>query len=274
MENLLSIKNRIITVESIVKATNAMKMVTTVKLSRVNHINKHSRDCSDKLFEVLQRIMGFMIFKQELDEDHWLLPREEGNTLLLVFSTNQGFCGSFNQSIVNEAKKHITPKVITKIFGSKGASLSPDGLVEIPDRFDISSFSEIVCNVIVDCLKRYRLSRIIVVSGYFKNVLVQEVKSIQIFPFIPVGLPKYTQIDESAVDMIDALFLAYISKLFNAIITAHIVSELSARTIAMDNSVRNAKDMHKALSVLYNKTRQSKITQELTEIVASMESVQ
>ena len=52
MENLKVIKDRIKTVGSIIKATNAMKMVSTVKLARVNNINKCSKQCAEILFDM------------------------------------------------------------------------------------------------------------------------------------------------------------------------------------------------------------------------------
>jgi len=42
---------------------------------------------------------------------------------------------------------------------------------------------------------------------------------------------------------------------------------------AMDNATANANDMLKKLDLLYNRARQSKITQDITEIVGGAEAL-
>lgn len=276
MENLKAIKDRIGTVESIIKATNAMKMVATVKLSRINSVNGYSKDCCKRLFDMLSLIIGNMVFDQKLDNNSWLLPEKDGRPLILIMSTNQGFCGGFNQSVAEEAGKVLSShkEPIIKIFGKKAAFLSPSSLVEIEDRFNIQQFSSEVAEIVVKHLKNDKISKIIVVSGRFKNVLVQHAEPTEIFPFKIEAKPEYVKTDGNEMELAENLFEMYIKKLCNALISEHIVSELSARTMAMDNSVRNAKDMFRSLSMMYNRSRQAKITQELTEIVSSMECVQ
>ncbi len=275
MEGLKTIKNRIATVESIMKATNAMKMVSTVKLSRMNNINKFAEECADKLSSMLSLLMGNLLFEQQLGENHWLIPKSSGKTLLLVLSTDQGFCGGFNQSVVEEYKKCIQrkSKTIVKIFGEKVAFISPKDVVSIPNRLDIPQFANVMCDIIISHLKTNQISKIIVISGYVKNVLVQKARALQIFPLKTSDKLEYVKVDGDEKDMLNALFEAYINKLCTAIITKHTVAELSARTMAMDNSSKNANDMHQSLNVMYNRIRQAKITQELTEIISSMECI-
>lgn len=45
-------------------------------------------------------------------------------------------------------------------------------------------------------------------------------------------------------------------------------SEQSARMAAMDNATKNAEDMIRRLTLLYNRTRQAVITRELIEIIS------
>jgi F-type H+-transporting ATPase subunit gamma len=52
-----------------------------------------------------------------------------------------------------------------------------------------------------------------------------------------------------------------------------VASENGARMQAMDNATSNAEAMIDSLSLLYNRARQSSITQELTEIIAGADAV-
>ena len=54
--------------------------------------------------------------------------------------------------------------------------------------------------------------------------------------------------------------------LFGALVESF-CSEQNARMTAMDSSTKNAREMLRALSLVYNRVRQSAITQEITEIV-------
>jgi len=50
--------------------------------------------------------------------------------------------------------------------------------------------------------------------------------------------------------------------------------ELAARMNSMDNATTNAGEMHSKLSILYNRTRQARITTELSEIISGAAAVQ
>ena len=280
MENLKAIKDRIKTVNSIIKATNAMKMVSTVKLARVNNRNKCSKQCAEILFDMFSKAVREAIFERE--SDYWF-SRKNGKTLLIVLSTDQGFCGSFKQFIQDKAEEIIDkhPGAYVEVFGKKGAILKQNKIEniaprEIESRYDIEAFASVLANLVSKYVKEHDVGEVLVVSGEFKNVLVQKAKCSKIYPILEENITEtqYTKVEGNRLEFIDSIFDMYLSKLFTGIVTEHLISELSARVMAMDNSVRNANDMFEKLSVLYNRVRQAKITQELTEIVSSIECVQ
>lgn len=61
-------------------------------------------------------------------------------------------------------------------------------------------------------------------------------------------------------------------KLYNAILTS-ILSEYSARMMAMDNATRNSEDLLNKLKTQYNQNRQAGITKELIEIIAGVQAL-
>ena len=62
------------------------------------------------------------------------------------------------------------------------------------------------------------------------------------------------------------------ARLFKCFLDAA-VSEQIARMIAMKSATENAGDIIKALSRTYNRARQSKITQEIMEIIGGVEAL-
>jgi len=283
MENLKAIKDRIRTVNSIIKATSAMKMVSTVKLTKVNNTNKCSKECSDILFDMFLKAVQEIVFNQEFEEEPWFY-RKNGETLIIVLSMDQGFCGSFSQGIIDKANKVIknNPNAYIEVFGKKANNILPKTLDigisrDLVSRYDINAFSSLLSRLVFRYIHDYNINQVYVISGEFKNVLVQKARNLKIFPINinkDITKEQYTSVERSRLDFIDSVLQMYLSKLFKGIVTEHLVSELSARTMAMDNSVRNANDMFEKLNVLYNRVRQARITQELTEIISSIECVQ
>ena len=76
--------------------------------------------------------------------------------------------------------------------------------------------------------------------------------------------------DEEALDLIIPKYLSSI--VYGALVEA-VASENAARMQAMDSATSNADEMIGKLSLLYNRARQSSITQELTEIIAGAEAI-
>ncbi len=72
---------------------------------------------------------------------------------------------------------------------------------------------------------------------------------------------------------IDLIIPKYITSLIYGALIESVASENGARMQAMDSATSNADDMISKLSLLYNRARQSSITQELTEIIAGAEAI-
>ena len=76
--------------------------------------------------------------------------------------------------------------------------------------------------------------------------------------------------DERALDLI---IPKYITSLIYGGLVESAASENGARMQAMDSATSNAEEMIDSLTLLYNRARQSSITQELTEIIAGAEAI-
>jgi F-type H+-transporting ATPase subunit gamma len=286
MESLSVIKDRIKTVGSIAKATNAIKMVATVKLSKANSLYRNAGECASALLDMLSIAVSEARFNGTLESDSWI-ERKDGKTLVLVLSTDQGFCGAFNQSITEAANRLMSESNAdyVEVFGKKGANISRSkrnkGKEENIERnvsmhLDPSGFAKMLSEMVTEYVTNRDVSKVVIVSGEKKNSMVQVAKRTDILPLninnaVNSG---YTAVEGDVQSFINDVFKMYTNSLFKSLVAKHLISEFSARIIAMDNSVRNANDMSDKLSVFYNNIRQAKITQELTEIVSSMECVQ
>jgi F-type H+-transporting ATPase subunit gamma len=74
--------------------------------------------------------------------------------------------------------------------------------------------------------------------------------------------------EQDPVQILDALLPLYMNSCLLRALQEALASELASRMNAMSNATDNARDLRKKLNTLYNRQRQAKITQELSEIVA------
>jgi F-type H+-transporting ATPase subunit gamma len=293
MENLRTIRDRSRTIDRIIKATSALKMATAMKLVKTSGRNKYAKTASGYLFFMLQKaIRKGMFCDLEVVTD----LMAEGPRLLVALFPDQGFCGSFVQSLqyrtIQEGKN--ADKII--MIGKKVPIIAGADTLKWEARSDIDVSAAQLRSVIVDHWQNHGFRKVVVVGGVIKNALVQKAKVFDLVNFSDTGFfskspelellskdsgfrslsddnAELVEIDGPMSEIIIDLFERYIEKTLTYIVTEHIICELSARTIEMENSVRNAKDMFASLNILYNRTRQTKITQEIIEIVSSAESV-
>ena len=176
--------------------------------------------------------------------------------------------------------------------------------------YDIEEFANKLKNLIHYYINNKNVSKVYIISGKYINVLKQKPILKQILPicrdilcrdtlyqdtsyqdashqdtshqdaeqteFIIERPEMYrpTRSYNSIIDLFDFVFDKYLYSVCFGIVQEHLLSELSVRVMTMDKTCRNANDMCKDLKLLYNRTRQAKITQELTEIVSSIECIQ
>ena len=264
MENLKAIRERIKTIDSIIKATNAMKMVSNVKLTRVNNITKHSKECAEILFDIFNRATTELLY--ERNKEYWFCQNisnktvsNNGKPLIIVISVDQGFCGAFQQAIQDEAKTIISKNkdAYVETFGKKSNGLANANLMDLSkySHYDIQANARSLAELVSRYVKEFFVSEVYVISGEFKSVLVQKAKCKKIYSSLSVkkkdgheeeisidriAQTPYSMIEGDKEDFINTLFDMYLQKLFSGILTEHLVSELSSRVMTMDNSVIKA----------------------------------
>ncbi len=74
--------------------------------------------------------------------------------------------------------------------------------------------------------------------------------------------------DGGDLTILDRILPQYLTAYMNRILLETDVADNAARLMAMDNATRNAEDMLKDMQKVYRRTRQSKITTDITEVVS------
>ncbi len=288
MANLKEIRTRIVSVNSTMQITSAMKMVSAAKLKRAQDAITKMRPYAEKLSEILANVSGSL----DGSEGKFSQQREVKNILLVAITSNRGLCGGFNNNVIKEVRQHIrkaNPGVNVHILSlgkkafdnyKKTPNHTSDGFSETPYTiFDNLTFgnASAIAETIMSQFASGKWDKVILVYNRFKNAGVQILQTEQYLPVQPVvssGNSKKDYIFEPGKEQIltDLIPRSLKVQLFKALLDS-LAAEHGARMTAMHKATDNAGELVKELKLNYNKARQAAITGEILEIVAGAEAL-
>jgi len=301
MENLNAVKKRIKSIESIGQMTGAMQLVSAAKRRRSEVLRSSMypffAHCADSMRDIRRNT-------EKIDNPFFELEQKtEGQTWKIayfVLSGDQGLAGAYNNNIVKDCEGHVQKKILENknkgiateykmyVFGR----LAREKLIHLGYNVDetfsfpISEPTFFQAQKVVSIIKQKFLIEgfdlVYLVYTHMESALNM---SPEILRLAPVDLKS---IDEVLKDYVDAddlkegaqieyypnvneVFSFFIDTYMTAMVygamTDAYASEQTARYQAMDNATNSAEDMLKSLELELNRARQSKITNELTEII-------
>ena len=288
MANLKALKNRIASVKSTRKITKAMQMVAAAKLRRAQDAAVQARPYTDRFNAVMAGLASAAGGSATAPKLLSGTGRDQVH-LLVVLTAERGLCGGFNSSISRLARAHAerlvragkTVKILT--VGKKGReALKRDWASSMVAHVDFTAVKRIgyanAQAVARDILSRFDGGEFDVATLFysrFESVVTQVPTAQQIIPAKfestgPATLYDYEPSEEAI--LADLLPRGVATQLFAALLE-NAASEQGARMSAMDNATRNAGDMIDRLTIVYNRSRQAKITNELIEIISGAEAL-
>jgi F-type H+-transporting ATPase subunit gamma len=275
-----AIKGRIKSVKSTQQITKAMNLVATSKLSRAREKLKKERPYSEQIRLLLARIA------QDIDlAIHPYFSRSPGdNSLIVLITGDRGLCGAFNSNASRTGYDLFKNSKHTELIcvGSKGRDYfvrrggkvikTFAGISESPFVSDAQEISDMV----LDAYNTGTFDSVYLVYTKFHTVVSYEPKSMRLLPVDISELPKPSgmagakvmSFEPADTTIVEVAVQNYIeAAIFNAL-TESAASQLASKMVSMETATENAEKMISKLTLTYNRARQAKITQELTEIVA------
>ena len=280
MASLKEVKGRIATVNNTRKITSAMKMVASAKLHKAQGAITNMLPYERRLHGLLTNLLGGS------EVLVWNTPRELKRVALVVFSSNSSLCGGFNANVIKHATQWLDEyqalgkdNILIYPVGKKVAdALSKMGYA-IQGNFqhlaDKPSFAEAaeLAQGLMNLFTRGEVDRVELLYNHFKStasqILTREV-------YLPMqtsgntieGKEDLDYILEPSREELLATLLPKVlrMKLYTVLLDSN-ASEHAARTMAMQIATDNADDLLQELTLMYNKTRQQAITNELLDIV-------
>jgi F-type H+-transporting ATPase subunit gamma len=292
MPSLKDLKNRITSVKSTQKITKAMQMVAAAKLRRAQELAIAARPYAERMTQVLASLGA--AYAGRADAPKLLGGTGKDQVHLLVVATGErGLAGGFNSSIArlarDEANRLLAQGKTVKILtvGRKGNDILKrtfaDKIVGTISFREVRQLgyvnAQTVGNRILEMYANGEFDVATLFFATFKSVISQVPTALQLIPAkfdaaaatADAGISYDYEPDEEAI--LEDLLPRNISvQVFRALLENN-ASFFGAQMSAMDNATRNAGDMIKRLTLVYNRQRQAQITKELIEIISGAEAL-
>ncbi|RQH04822.1 F0F1 ATP synthase subunit gamma [Bradyrhizobium sp. RP6] len=290
MASLKDMRVRIASTKATQKITKAMQMVAASKLRRAQTAAEAARPYADKMSAVISNIAGaaagspgapVLLAGTGRDQVH----------LLLVCTGERGLSGAFNSSIVRLARERALALMAqgkdVKFFcvGRKGyEQLRRQFDKQIVEHMDLRSVRQLgfvnAEEIARKVLARFDNGEFDVCTLFysrFKSVIAQIPTAQQIIPLVveeggAANTTSYEYEPEEDEILTRLLPRNLAVQIFRALLENN-ASFYGAQMSAMDNATRNAGEMIRKQTLVYNRTRQAQITKELIEIISGAEAV-
>ena len=282
------IRTKIKSVENTRKITRAMEMVAAAKMRKAQDRMRHARPYAEKIGRVAAH------FSQAHPEYRhpFVVSRETIRRVgLILVTTDKGLCGGLNTNALRLAVSKLKAwddqqvEVDVCAIGNKGLGfvqrLGANVAAQITGLGDTPHLDRFIgpVQVMLNAYKEGRIDALFLVYSRFISTMKQEPAFKQLLPLTSEEAVEKAEhhwdylYEPEARVVVDGLMVRYVEALIYQAVAENMACEQSARMVAMKAASDNAKSVIEELKLVYNKTRQAAITQELSEIVAGAAAV-
>lgn len=286
MPNIRDIRRRIKSIESTRQITKAMELVAAAKVRRAQERVLAARPYAEKIDELYRELVANLPagYDSPLMEERPL--RKVG---LLVLTSDKGLSGSYNINNIRLALHRAAEweaqgkEVAFYAVGNKGIQAlkrsfhpvvrSYSGLPVIPSAAEARGLVE----DLVEDFQRGEVDRVELVYTRFLSLSRYEPT---VSPFLPARIERQEGktsgvflFEPSAGEVFDRIVPKRLeTNVYRSLLEAA-ASALASQMNAMGNATKNAGEMIRSLSIVYNKARQAAITREILEVVGGAEAL-
>ncbi len=285
--NIRTVRKKIKTVENIKKITKAMELVSAVKMKKAQQVAIESKPYNHTLDKMIQQIVEMI----DPTVSPLLTVNNIDKVLVILISTNKGLCGSFNFNLFRFLLSSLDLKKTEFVtLGKQGGLFLSKLKTTIIADFSTSKAETTVSAIfqlIVSKFLAKQYGQIFILYNQFISTTVYKPTLEIILPF-KFPQTQFVDTDKTSVispepqyliepkpqQIIDSLLRSYIEQKIRKAILSSEAGEHSARMVAMRNATDNAVQLTYDLTLVRNKLRQEKITNELLDMVTAKQSVE
>ncbi len=286
MAGAKEIRTKIASIKNTQKITKAMQVVAASKMRKAQDRMLATRPYADKI----QNVISHLAHAHPEYHHPYLAEREAKRVGLIVISTDQGLCGGLN---INLFKSVITAmrqwdadglELDLTLIGNKSNAffkrLGKNIASSATHLGDAPSIVELIgtVKVMLDAYEDGTIDRLYLAHNQFVNTMTQSPVTKQLIPVqgeVDKELETHWDYiyEPDSKPVMDALMIRYIESLVYQGVVENVACEQAARMVAMKAATDNAGSLIDELQLVYNKARQTAITQEISEIVGGAAAV-
>jgi F-type H+-transporting ATPase subunit gamma len=281
MVQIKDIKSRIKGITNTQKITKAMKSMALIRLQRAELRALASRPFIYAITDIVSHLRSDNIYYS---------GNKSKDALFVIFTSDRGLCGAFNENLIKQAEEEIKQKSKTGkckliLVGTKGTAYFSRRGYDIYSTYThlptdpTASLSSLVIN---DCRKLYlegKVGEVTLIYNNFKSKLKYVIKSKKMLPLprivssIKEGIRPIFLYEPDRKRLVDSVIEMFMeSTVFHSFLDLY-ASEYSARLAAMTKATDSAQEMIDDLVLELNKTRQALITKEILEVISGAEAL-
>lgn len=292
---LRELRGRIKSAGAIKKITKAQELIATSRIAKAQARVEAARPYAVEITNMLTDLAA------ESALDHPLLVARENpkRAAVLVVSSDRGLCGAYNANILRRAEELISllrqegKEPVLYVVGRKSLGYfsfrnwkitnSWVGFSEKPTYEQAQEIADALVSAFLAGADDegddpgadgvLGVDELHIVFTEFKSMLSQNAEARRIAPMVveyveeESGPHTLFSFEPDATSLFESLLPRYVAtRIFSALLEAA-ASESASRRRAMKSATDNADDLIKILTLMANRERQAKITQEISEIV-------
>lgn len=294
MATMRDIKRRKESVSSTGQITKAMKLVATVKLQKAKNRAENSKPYFNQMYKTVSSILS--------KSGGVMHPYLEGNDspkkAVILITSNRGLAGGYNSNVlklITKDENFDADNTVIYPVGKKGivglAKFGYEMKTDYSEAINEPLFADAVDigREVLEAYENGEIGEIYIAYTVFKNTVTHIPTMLKLLPMTGedmedngAGEEEVSEIDKltlmtyepEAEEALEMIVPKYINSIIFGALVESVASENGARMQAMDSATSNAEEMIENLSLMYNRARQSAITQELTEIIAGSAAVE
>ncbi|MFT5481787.1 MAG: F-type H+-transporting ATPase subunit gamma [Halieaceae bacterium] len=280
------IRTKIASIQSTQKITSAMEMVAASKMRKAQERMAVGKPYAQRM----RAVVGHVANANPEYRHIYMIEREVKRVGYIIVSTDRGLCGGLNTNLFKATISSMKGwaeqgvEVDLCLIGAKGSAFfgSYGGNITAATR-DIGEapgVSAIIGGVktMLDAFSDGTIDKLFLAGNEFVNTMTQTPMVEQILP-LPAEDSKEMKhhwdylYEPDAQELLEGLLNRYIESQVYQAVVENGACEQASRMLAMKSATDNAGDLIDDLQLVYNKARQSAITQELSEIVSGAAAI-
>ncbi len=271
MSGIKQLKSKKKSLESINKVTKSMQLISTVKSQKALKELRDYQIFYKKIEDIFKSISSDVKFDES----------EYSNNLWIIFSSDLGLAGGYNTNIIKLVESNISKDDELIVIGKKMISV-------VKNNFNNESIfvegSELLKSELSSIVQKIKYS-FLVNKMNIKVIYTKFISQLEFIPEIQQILPivseevenslgeKIIEFEPNKEELFKNIINLYIESLMRGFWKEANASEQTSRRVAMENATKNGQDLLDQLSVEFNRSRQAKITQEISEIIGGAEAL-